>query len=236
MLIVGQDASATEARPAAYDAWGQHHEDHGEGGSRWKGKGKAIAQATNDIMSPIKTLPDTLTVDWTKYEPPEGLKHAGDIDSEMIRQIIEQSIDRVRARIAEEEEARKAAAEAKEMRQEEATSEEDAEGSASKGKGIDSIEDGESVQANVPDVPLDSVRDASITDDITTTSFPAELPKRPVKSLLRFFRKYNNGPENGESSTASAAHTQDEFRTHSAMKSLVSELINRAREPEVADV
>ena len=50
--------------------------------------------------------------DWTKYEPPEELKTAPGVESEVILQVIQDSIERIKARIAEDEARRQAEAEA----------------------------------------------------------------------------------------------------------------------------
>ena len=223
----------------AHDAWGQHDDDDDHEGTRWKGKGKAIAHVTNDVSSPAETPTEAFTVDWTKYEPPEGLKYVGDIDSEVIMQIIQQSIDRVRARIAEEEESRKAAAEVEERRQEEAeaASEKNVglEGVASKGKGVEGVQDEGTNEINGADWPLKSVEDVLTADDAPKL-VPIELTRRPGRGLLKFFRMFNNGLENGESSAAGAARSEGGFKTHAAKRSLVSELINKVKEPEAPDV
>ncbi|KAI0515192.1 hypothetical protein F5B22DRAFT_191962 [Xylaria bambusicola] len=236
MLIVSQDSSAKEIRPIAQDAWAQHDNDTDNGAARWKGKGKAIVQNSNDNSPPIEVSSEAFTVDWTKYEPPEGLKYLGDIDSEMIMQIIQQSIDRVKARIADEEDARKAAAETEKPSHDEAANEEK-EAVVPKDKGIEGKQHEDSSPTNSLDWPLHSTQDISRTDG-TSGPFSTELSKRPpgVRGLMKLFRKRNQGSEKGESSAAGAAHSSGEYRAHSVKRSIVSDLINKAKEPEAPDV
>ncbi|KAK5630066.1 hypothetical protein RRF57_005781 [Xylaria bambusicola] len=236
MLIVSQGSPATEIRPVTQDAWAQHDDDPNDGVARWKGKGKAAVQESNEISSPIEASSDTFTVDWTKYEPPEGLNYIRDIDSEMITQIIQQSIDRVRARIAEEEEAKKFAVEAEKQRQKEAANEEK-EVVVLRGKCIEGRQDEDSTPTKDLDWPLPLSQDASRTDN-TPRPFPTELLKRSpgVRGLMKLFRKRNSGPEDGEPSAAGAARRAGEYRTHSAKRSIVLDLINKVKEPEAPDV
>lgn len=64
-----------------------------------EGKGKTKASAMldiNEIIAASKTSSDAFMVDWTKYEPPECLRYTGDIESDMVAQIIQESIDRIK--------------------------------------------------------------------------------------------------------------------------------------------
>ncbi|KAK8035888.1 E3 ubiquitin-protein ligase ARI4 [Apiospora marii] len=71
---------------------------------RWKGKGKEIIR---------KPVPKTTVaeddaeeagdpVDWTQYEPPEGLKTAYDVETDLILDLLKDSIATVKRRIADE--------------------------------------------------------------------------------------------------------------------------------------
>ncbi|KAI0428941.1 hypothetical protein F5Y09DRAFT_332188 [Xylaria sp. FL1042] len=215
-----------------------------------KGKGRAVAQDTDEITYPTETSSDVFTVDWTKYEPPEGLRHVGDIegiDSEIITQIIQQSIDRVKARILEEEEKKRAEVETERRRKEEAANEEKE--VVNQSEDTKGPPDEDSTQIDRPDWPLRSTHVTLKVDD-APRPFPTELPKRPSRRpLLNFLRKLN-GAEHGESSTAGAARSrfltsssQGELKTHLARKRFVSDLIKRAtgedtssQEPEGPDL
>ncbi|KAI3343150.1 hypothetical protein F4824DRAFT_485853 [Ustulina deusta] len=200
---------------------------------KWKGKGKAAAQDIGEVISPAETSSDAFIVDWTKYEPPEGLRYVGDMESEMIIQIIQQSIDRVKARILEEEEKRKTTAEKETRRQEQAANEENEE--TNQTKDVEGPPEGDSTQIDKPSWPLASNLHVLNADD-TPRPIPTELPKRPGgRTLLKFFRKLNGGPEQGESSAAGAARSrllmsssQGELITHLARKRFVSDLIKKA--------
>ncbi|KAK7969030.1 hypothetical protein PG988_008103 [Apiospora saccharicola] len=71
---------------------------------RWKGKGKEITR---------KPVPQTIVaeddaeesgdpVDWTQYEPPEGLMTASDVETDLILNLLKDSIANVKRRIADE--------------------------------------------------------------------------------------------------------------------------------------
>ncbi|TGJ88527.1 hypothetical protein E0Z10_g237 [Xylaria hypoxylon] len=240
MFIIDQGSSITEELSVTYDLSVQSHEYQEMPGVSLKGKGKAAAGDIHEAASLLEMSSDTFTVDWTQYEPPEGLKYAGDIDSEMVVQIIEQSIERVKARIIEEQEEqeeqeereeREAAAEIERRKQNEAADEESEE--IEQPEDIEDPLDKDSTQIDIPDRPLSSNQDASRADD--ARSFSTELPRRPGgRTLLNFFRKFNSGPEHGESSAAGATRlgflmsSPGELISHSARKRFVSDLIGRA--------
>ncbi|KAI0416129.1 hypothetical protein F5X98DRAFT_364707 [Xylaria grammica] len=175
-----------------------------------------------ELVSLVDSSIDAFTVDWTQYAPPEGLTHVGDIDSEMVVQIIQRSMERVKARIRVEEEERRP----KEV--------------ANKGgenleqpKDVEGPSDEDSTPMDKADWPLRSNQDNARGDD--ARPFPNELPKRPGGRALRnFFRKFNSGPEHGESSAAGAARSKfqmsspGELISHSARKRFVSDLIKKA--------
>ncbi|KAI1307743.1 hypothetical protein F5Y03DRAFT_383657 [Xylaria venustula] len=202
---------------------------------RHRGKGKATVQDASEPIPAPGSSSEAFTVDWTKYEPPEGLRDVGDVDSEIIRQIIQESIDRVKARIVEEKEKRKIEAEKGTRGKEEAATEEDEE--TTKSNGTEGLPDEDSAQADIPDWPLRASQDAPYVDNTSESRpFPADLPKRPEKRrLLNFFRKLNGSPEHGESSASGAARSrflsspsQVELKTHLARKRFVSDLIKKA--------
>ncbi|KAI1283297.1 hypothetical protein F5Y07DRAFT_394213 [Xylaria sp. FL0933] len=257
MLTINQTPSITEDPFVAHSISVEQHEDQDSAGVQRKEKGKAIAQDNDEIISPAETSTDALTVDWTKYEPPEGLKHLGDIegiDSEIFTQIIQQSIDRVKARIfEEEEEKRKIEAETERGSEEERADEENEAATTSRPEDIEGQPDEDATQINGPDWPLSSNQDIPKPDE-APRSFPTESPKRPPRRpLLNFFRKRNGAPEHGESSAAGAARSRfplassssshGELKSHLVRKRFVSDLIKRATgedssaiEPEGPDV
>ncbi|KAI0818334.1 hypothetical protein GGR55DRAFT_694546 [Xylaria sp. FL0064] len=252
MLIIGQDPSITGDLFVAHGISVEQHENQNIADGQGKGKGKAVAQDIDEITSPTETSTDPLTVDWTKYEPPEGLKHLGDIegiDSEIITQIIQQSIDRIKARILEEQEEKNKSEAETERGSEEGSANEENEAAATSSPGDIEVLPEDLTKVDRPDWPLSSDQDIPKLDD-APRSFLTESPKRPShRPLLSFFRKCD-GAEHGESSAAGAARSrfltsssQGELKTHLARKRFVSDLIKRATgedssaiEPEGPDV
>ncbi|KAI1105505.1 hypothetical protein F4804DRAFT_304111 [Jackrogersella minutella] len=172
--------------------------------SRSKGKGKAVV-GTMDSNFLANGLPNTeVTVDWTQYEPPDGLNDIEDFTSDIIAQIIQQSIDRVKGRIVEEAERRKAEEELKILRQEEKPTQGN---DKDKSIGISIPLNGESDEKSV------------LLETPSPTSLGLEgrgslAPERPTKSkkrrLMNLLRRLNNIGEKGESSAAGAArHRRD---------------------------
>ncbi|KAI1335667.1 hypothetical protein F5Y15DRAFT_243697 [Xylariaceae sp. FL0016] len=94
---------------------------------KWKGKGKAVVlsanertslpelsatpHSRNDSTPPPELSFDGVVVDFCQYEPPTGLRHKADVTSEVILQVMEESIAKVREKIAEEKEATRTSAE-----------------------------------------------------------------------------------------------------------------------------
>ncbi|KAI3322180.1 hypothetical protein HD806DRAFT_139765 [Xylariaceae sp. AK1471] len=235
MITVNQTPSIVEEVLIESDVSAQHYKDQRIMAGQWKGKGKATTLDNSDTS----TTSETLAVDWTKYEPPEGLTYTGDIESDTILQIIQESIDKIKARILEEEEERKTAAEAVRRKQEEAASQE-----SEKAKQSESTKgrlDEESGQVDELDRPASPKQDTSRTDD--TRSFPSVLLRRPRKrTLMNLFRKLNSGPERGESSAAGAARhrllvspSQIELTTPSARKRFVLDIIKKATGEETGN-
>ncbi|RYC61157.1 hypothetical protein CHU98_g5057, partial [Xylaria longipes] len=232
MLIIEHAPSVTEDLPDAHDASVQEPDIEGvmsvEG--KGKGKGKATTLDISEIIAASKTSSDAFMVDWTEYEPPEGLIYTGDIESDMVMQIIQDSIDKIKARILEEEEQKLAAEEAR-RKQEEAASQENEE--ARQPESDDPLHE-DLGQPNEPHQPVTPEQD--VLGAASTGGFPIELPKRPRKrTLMGLFRKLNSGPERGESSAAGAARNRlltssstTEFMTHSARKRFVLDLIKKS--------
>ncbi|KAI1639556.1 hypothetical protein F4809DRAFT_648609 [Biscogniauxia mediterranea] len=164
-------------------------------------------------------------IDWTKYEPPDGLKDVSDVHSELVAKIIQDSIKNVKARIIEEERRK---AEVEKLKQEEEEAQKDRE----KGK-----------EAEAPEAPIeaDGPADATIrppSPDRNPYSYamtkrtlrrdppPGAESTRPKKrSLMNMFRRLNHGSEKGETSAAGAsrhkAHgssASDDLNTHAGRR------------------
>ncbi|KAH8161208.1 hypothetical protein CIB48_g7052 [Xylaria polymorpha] len=227
MLIIDATTSVTENPLDQYDASVLDLENGEVMGVEGKGKTKASAMLDiNEIIAASKTSSDAFMVDWTKYEPPECLRYTGDIESDMVAQIIQESIDRIKTRIREEEEQKSAAEEVR-RRQEEVAS-----------QGNEEVRQSESDNPVHEDLGQvnELYQPATPGQAISAGGFPVELPKRPRKrTLMNLFRKMNSGPEHGESSTAGAARhrlllssSTAEFTTHLARKRFVLDLIKKA--------
>jgi hypothetical protein len=228
MIVLDPAPSVAEEVLITSDAPAKHHEGQEDMADQWKGKGKAPTPSDIDPG----TTSDTLAVDWTEYEPPEGLNYTGDIKSDTVLQLIQKSIDNIKARILEEEEKRKLAAEAVRQRQEEAASQEREK--AKRPENVGGPLDQESGQVDRPDRPVSLKQDISTVDD--TSGFLTDLLRWPMKrTLMHLFQKWNSGPERGESSSAGAVRqrllmspSQVELATYSARKRFVIDLIKKA--------
>ncbi|KAF2971561.1 hypothetical protein GQX73_g1960 [Xylaria multiplex] len=237
MLIIDQEPSDSEELSEVRDFSIQRYEDQDITGVDEKGKGKAVARDVTEDVPLIERSSDELTVDWKQYEPPEGLRYVEDRHSETVVQIVEQSIERVKARIREEEEERNAVAGKETQRQKEIAGKE--EGKMEQSKGVEDRSDGDSTEIDKSSKSSSTDEGASGAND--ARPFPTELPKRPGgRTLLNFFRKFNGGPEHGESSAAGAARPRflisspGELLSHSARKRFVSDLIKKATGEDIS--
>lgn len=162
-----------------------------------KGKGKAVLSSQDPGFVSPELLNKEHTVDWTQYAPPAGLKDMAGSDSELIAQVLQESIDRVQARIAEEEERRVAEREAEKSRQEEKLHQEQ-----------EQEDDMATYVPSLEEKPSERGPIAALTG-LSENSSKALAPQRPVKSkknsLMNILRRWNNIVEWGESSATGAA-------------------------------
>ncbi|KAL7629576.1 hypothetical protein AAE478_001098 [Parahypoxylon ruwenzoriense] len=205
MLIIESTPSAKEELLGASDTKIQRLEEEENGVPKWKGKENAIVKSKGDGSGSTILLNDQATVDWNKYEPPAGLKNTADSMSEVVTQIVQESIDKIKARVAEEEEILKAEDKATELRQEEELRQE-----SEKGK-----------SAETPNTPLIGKPREQVTQLEPLPLVPGAVgshgvlaPERATKSkknsLMNLFRRLNNVGKKGESSAAGAArHKRD---------------------------
>ncbi|KAI0889699.1 uncharacterized protein GGS22DRAFT_183042 [Annulohypoxylon maeteangense] len=220
MLLPESTSSAAEGVSDAPSIAIHNPEEYEEERSRWKGKGKATAPRI-DPGSVSNGLSDSeIPVDWTQYDPPEGLKDPAGCSTDIVIQIIQESIDRVKARIVEEAERRETEDEVKKLRQEERLRQEN--------------EDAKYAET------LNSSLDEMLGEHGVSLDIPAEasLPERPAKSkkrkLMNLLRRLNNIGEKGESSaTGATLHRRDvswssiEQSTQTAKRKIVSEVLKR---------
>ncbi|KAI1482835.1 hypothetical protein F4774DRAFT_416824 [Daldinia eschscholtzii] len=191
---------------------------HPEGDSefpKWKGKGKAVAGNINGESLPTGSRNNEITIDWTEYEPPEGLRDTANSKSDVVVQIIQESIDKVKARIAEEKERRK---------------EDSAKKSKQNKKPVQEKEEIQSIE--ISDAPLDEKseeQDVAIqtpapaltrVESINHNSIaPVQSVKSKKRSFRNLFRRLNNVGERGESSTTGAARHRRDISWSSLEKS-----------------
>ncbi|KAI1775606.1 hypothetical protein F4818DRAFT_440885 [Hypoxylon cercidicola] len=231
MLIIESTTSVTEELHAAPSIEVQEPEEVEDEAPKWKGKGKAGVASEEDRARSGDLHSSELTVDWTKFEPPAGLRDTADSKSELVAQIIQESIDKVKARIAEEEK-RKAEDEAERLTQEEKLRQE-----SEKGKSIEVL-DTPLGEKTSEDDRLSKTR--AETPAMTASKEPHVLlaPEPPAKSkkrsLMRLFRRLNHTEKGESSSTGAARHRLDVVRssmessTYVATKLLVSEVLKTA--------
>lgn len=176
-----------------------------------KGKGKEIAAPDIVLSTPEASQSTEIKreVDWTKYEPPAGLLDTTGVDSEDIKQIIQESVDRIKARIAEEEAARQVMIEAEKLRLE-AENEKEVITEASEPADSEKKED---IEEN-PSTPrhaaaIQPAIFAGVKFAIGPYGLlrPAPPPKSKVRSFMALLRRLNN-TEKGESSAQGAARNK----------------------------
>jgi len=205
-------------------------------GSRDKGKGKAIVQDDGDSTVELGRGADTVEADWTEFEPPEALTSIGDLEGDIILQIVQQSIETIKARILWEEQEREAAEQVARPAQEKEVLPEYQE-SDIKGKQpeiiVEDLKEKNSDHIEEPSPP--ECPRAGIVRQNETKTFPSESLTRPIKrTLMGLFKKFNGGLDTGESSSAGArngllmSHLQSELATYSARKRFVLDLIRKS--------
>lgn len=108
-----------EEFPETASIW---QEQHPKGQpTQWKGKGKEVeipsivlhtppSSSSDSVLSRTKSLGEEeeqdQEVDWRSCEPPTGLNNVDGVDSEIVIELVQQSIKKVKWRILEEEEQR----------------------------------------------------------------------------------------------------------------------------------
>jgi hypothetical protein len=207
----------------------QAHEDITS--SSWKGKGKETSNPIVVVHTPASSSAESITEvgdtesevqgDYTEYEPPTGLRSVQDDNSEIITQIVQQSIEVLKRRISEEKERKRKAEEEEEEAKKEVEQARE-ENAADKGNDADSItkeslkhtdenflNDREEEPPSIPKyrrVEPSEFTGAGFTTDEKGPLRP--LPTLPPKSkkhtLRRLLRRFNN-TQRGESSAQGAA-------------------------------
>ncbi len=176
----------------------------------WKGKGRETLEPSDSAIAlPDLSDEDAGGDDWTKYEPPAVLKTAPGVDSEIILQIIQDSIERVKTRITEDEERPRTEAEATRANEEEVSGQE---GGTSKRPEIPSVSAG-TLTAPVrrpPSPPRNPHAHAMSRKTLRIgphgLPVPASAePKSKKRSLFTLLKSLNHSGENGETSAAGAS-------------------------------
>ena len=235
--VVTESTLDNSSRPASCEPEAQSEEEV-VAASEWKGKVKeqAVAPSSDSAIA----LPDMTDErdpdddkhdgsegdededDWTKHEPPEELKTASGIESEILLQVIQDSIERIKARIAEDEARRQAEAEAEaeaeaaRIKEKEEEEEESAKRDIDKGKQLEA-----DIQLDGPARPPSPNRNpyAYAMSKKTLRIGPHGLlptvatgPKSKKRSLFSLLKRLNGhgsgsggGSDKGETSAAGAA-------------------------------
>lgn len=181
--------------------------------SKWKGKGKEVISPSDYAPAVPDVLDDVPEDDWIKYEPPAALLSTTlEMDSDVINQILSESIARIKERIAEDEERRRVEAEAVRAREEEQARVESEKGkqpetaSASKADNI----------ANEPVRPPSPNRNPyayamskkTLRADPNGLLAPETNPKPKKRSLFTMLKRLNQDSDNGETSAAGASRSK----------------------------
>ncbi|KAI1112010.1 hypothetical protein F5Y14DRAFT_442882 [Nemania sp. NC0429] len=252
-----QPPSVAEELSVVGDVSVQHQEDDGDEvtNTQWKGKGKAVAsldteeEEAEEAPATPGTPSESQPVDWTLYEPPEGLSYTGDVESDMVMRIVQESIDRVQTRIREEAERKSAAETARQKKEEEkanmsekeVVTQPESNGGPSDDASAARVDENEAESGGHNELPSTNPQPDRRTSSVDgpgsgSGSFISDLPKRPKKrTLMRLFRKFNGGPEHGESSTTGAirqgllAHLSNvELVAYGARKRLVIDMTRKS--------
>ncbi|KAI1261779.1 hypothetical protein F5Y18DRAFT_440170 [Xylariaceae sp. FL1019] len=160
-----------------------------------KGKGAELWAADAMTVPSGPESPTTqIVVEWTKYEPPAGLRHAPNVKSEIVLKIITESIDTIKARIVKDAERHRAETEPIERRQTEF---------APNSVTGTTVEGTSHRIVPATDLLRPQVRTSTIPEDnLGETPFLSNLPTRPNRTLERWFQLPNIRHERGESSSA----------------------------------
>ncbi|XDG06907.1 hypothetical protein ABKA04_006522 [Annulohypoxylon sp. FPYF3050] len=214
MLLVDSTSSGAEGVPDAPGIAVQNPEVEGDERPKWKGKGKAIVLKIDAESIPNCLDDDEKPVDWTQYDPPEGLRDPAGCTTDIVIQVIQESIDKVKTRIIQEADRREAEEEVKKLRQEERIRQEN-----------EDAKYAETLNSSLDETRLDASTEATSPDR------PAKSKKRRLMNLLR---RLKNVEEKGESSAAGAArHKRDvswtsiEQSTQAAGRRIVTEVLKR---------
>ncbi|KAI0385932.1 hypothetical protein F5Y04DRAFT_276454 [Hypomontagnella monticulosa] len=226
MLIIESTPSVPGEFPVAPAILVQQPERDPPEPPKWKGKEKAVVGDKGTEAEPAGSSKNEITVDWTKYEPPTGLLDPSGFESDMVMQAILDSIEKVKARIVEEEERRKAEKEAERIRKEEELRKE-----TEKANGTEASNAADGNPGKGDATPL---APAGQSQEANGRLTPEPVIKSKKQALKNLFRRLNHAVENGESSAAGAArHKRDgsstslEMNGHAAKKRLVSEVLRK---------
>ncbi|KAI0596655.1 hypothetical protein F4775DRAFT_603464 [Biscogniauxia sp. FL1348] len=185
-----------------------------------------VTDIENECTTPDTDADNECVVDWTKYEPPDGLKDVSDVHSELVAKIIQDSISNVKARIIEEERRK---AEAERLKQEEEEAQKDREkGEEAKASETPIEADGPADAAVRPPSPDRSPYSYAMTKKTLKTDPPpgAESTRPKKRSLMNIFRRLNHSGEKGETSAAGASRhkphhgssASDDLDTHAGRR------------------
>ncbi|KAI0397866.1 hypothetical protein F5Y17DRAFT_294723 [Xylariaceae sp. FL0594] len=215
-----------------------------------KGKGKTTAQDDDDSTVLLGHRADVGNVNWTLVEQPEALTCTADTENDIILEIITQSIENIKARILQQEQERQGGVVGggvvDGLVQEEPAQEETLPGyeEIDRGKGPEVVVDAKKEKSD--DQAVGEKSPGYQGQDIEGSAEP-KMPspesraRRSKRTLLGFFKKLNNSPELGESSSTGAlrnglltSHIHAEHATYSARRRFVLDLIKRSTGEETS--
>ncbi|KAI2601934.1 hypothetical protein GGR54DRAFT_645552 [Hypoxylon sp. NC1633] len=226
MLIVESSSPVTGGSSGGDNISVLTPEDVEDETPRWKGKGKAAVAGDGTGLGPTGPSNSELTVDWTQYDPPAGLRDLAESNLDIVTEIVLQSIDRVKARIVEDEQRREAEEEAERRRQEENPKPEN-EKDESTDISNTTLGDDKSSEDNILLKTLPQVPPAN--HDLLTPGRPSKPKKH---SFMKLFRRLNNSGERGESSATGAARYKRDMSSSSI--ELRTRLVKKLLVPEVS--
>lgn len=186
----------------------QEPADNEFGPPTWKGKGNETYSPSDSAVALPDMLDDIDEDDWMRYEPPEALKTAPPgIDSEIVLHVIQDSIERIKRRIAEDEERRGTEVEAAMAKEERETGDDSEKGKQPEIPNISVVSAVEGpVQPSSPNRNpyAYAMSKKTLRVDSHGLLVPAGKSKHKKRSLFALLKRRNHGGEKGETSAAGA--------------------------------
>ncbi|KAK6067034.1 E3 ubiquitin-protein ligase rbrA 2 [Seiridium cupressi] len=189
---------------------------------KWKGKGREVANPDIVIYTPASSPTQSVVeaqeqqqeeeVDWTLHEPPAALHRVQGTDSEIITKIVQQSIEKIKARIVDETERRRRATEEAErlrLLNEAEAEKEPVEAVEGPPEHLDESQEVIKGKQRTPPIPKYHRVEPAVFAGVEFIVDQHGLlrpapPKSKKRTLLRLLRRFNNN-EKGETSAQGAS-------------------------------